>query len=307
MFLVHGNMVKLLRIVITLVIIWFVFDQLKLSLNAFSDLSLQSLRPSIGLLAISSFLLFCGFVLSSLIWREIVIDTSTLQLTFVDSIAIYFSANICRYVPGKIWQIAGLAYLGKRSGIPKGLSVFSAVTGQLLSLTAAGVLSFSAFLNIEITSISGLVAIGGGGVIGFIITPAFLRWFASSMSAENFDTVSINWNQCTLKWFVLYLLNWVLYILSFWSFCHSIGFAYELTIVGPAFAGAYLLGYLSILTPAGLGVRELSMVLLLGTAMRPEEALLLALMSRLWITFVEIIPGVPLLIRELRLEKVNSL
>ena len=78
-------------------------------------------------------------------------------------------------------------------------------------------------------------------------------------------------------------------------------------LVGSAFAGAYVLGYIAVLAPAGLGIREVSLAVLLSPIMSAEEALVLALLARAWTTFVEVIPGLPLLITQLLNEKKSSL
>ena len=110
-----------------------------------------------------------------------------------------------------------------------------------------------------------------------------------------------------LKWFSLYLCNWILYAASFYLFCASIGFETNFFLIGSAFAGAYVLGYIALLAPAGLGIREVSLAVLLSPIMLTEEALVLALLARVWTTFVEVIPGLPLLIAQLQKKKKSSL
>jgi uncharacterized membrane protein YbhN (UPF0104 family) len=60
-----------------------------------------------------------------------------------------------------------------------------------------------------------------------------------------------------------------------------------------AYTISYLLGYLALFAPAGLGVREGAMMTVLtyaGLATRPEAALV-ALTSRVWLTLLEVVPG----------------
>jgi glycosyltransferase 2 family protein len=67
----------------------------------------------------------------------------------------------------------------------------------------------------------------------------------------------------------------------------------SLTSYIAVYALSYLVGYLVLLMPAGLGVREASMVTLLTIARLadPGQAALLAVTSRLWLTVLEIVPG----------------
>ena len=64
------------------------------------------------------------------------------------------------------------------------------------------------------------------------------------------------------------------------------------------FVGPYLVGFISFFAPAGLGMRELAMAEALQRSGLAAGALaaLLVLASRVWLTLLEIIPGVLLLL-----------
>lgn len=61
--------------------------------------------------------------------------------------------------------------------------------------------------------------------------------------------------------------------------------------IGPAFAAAYVVGYLAVFAPAGAGIREGFLVLLLQPSMSAEAALVVALAARVWTTTVELVPA----------------
>jgi hypothetical protein len=64
---------------------------------------------------------------------------------------------------------------------------------------------------------------------------------------------------------------------------------------------AYTVGYLSMLTPSGLGVREGVMALLLGQVSPVSVAVVISLVARLWMMAGELVgAGAVLLIRVLR-------
>jgi glycosyltransferase 2 family protein len=91
------------------------------------------------------------------------------------------------------------------------------------------------------------------------------------------------------------VLAWLLY-----------GAAFQLFMVGllsssaggyveylAAYTISYLVGYLALFLPAGIGAREGAMVTVLayaGLATRPQAALV-ALASRVWLTLLEVVPG----------------
>jgi uncharacterized membrane protein YbhN (UPF0104 family) len=64
--------------------------------------------------------------------------------------------------------------------------------------------------------------------------------------------------------------------------------ATDIPVVVAAFAAAYAVGFLALLTPAGLGVREGVLVVALAPVLPAGPALVVALISRLWMMLVEL-------------------
>jgi uncharacterized membrane protein YbhN (UPF0104 family) len=91
------------------------------------------------------------------------------------------------------------------------------------------------------------------------------------------------------------LVAWMLYGAAFQQFVRAVlgtdAGAYPAYLA--VYTVAYLLGYLSFITPAGLGVREGAMVTMLVFAglATPPAAALVAVTSRLWLTLLEVVPG----------------
>ena len=63
--------------------------------------------------------------------------------------------------------------------------------------------------------------------------------------------------------------------------------ASDVPLVVAAYAAAYAAGFLALLTPAGLGVREGVLVVALAPVLPAGPALVVALVSRLWMMLVE--------------------
>jgi uncharacterized membrane protein YbhN (UPF0104 family) len=94
-----------------------------------------------------------------------------------------------------------------------------------------------------------------------------------------------------LRWLGLYVLSWVGQGVAFWILARGLGF--EITVLqgASAYAAAYVAGYLFLPAPAGVGIREGLLVAVLGPILGPGAAVL-ALVSRLWSTAVELVPAV---------------
>jgi hypothetical protein len=91
-------------------------------------------------------------------------------------------------------------------------------------------------------------------------------------------------------------LAWVLYGVAFRYFVIGVTAGAATGSVGEwtaIFIGPYLLGYIAVFAPGGIGVRELAMAEALpraGLAVGAVAALLVAA-SRLWLTILEVLPG----------------
>jgi hypothetical protein len=88
----------------------------------------------------------------------------------------------------------------------------------------------------------------------------------------------------------LHLLIWLGYGLAFYLFTKALyPMPWEwLPVWAGIFAGAWVLGFLSLLAPGGLGVREGVLLYLLGFYLPSHVAIVVTLLSRLWVTAAEL-------------------
>lgn len=90
-----------------------------------------------------------------------------------------------------------------------------------------------------------------------------------------------------------YLLLWAFLGIAFFLFIKSLTLVStsQLPVVTGTYAVAWSIGFLSIITPSGLGVREGILSLLLTSVLPPATAMLVALLSRLWTLGAELLLG----------------
>ena len=111
--------------------------------------------------------------------------------------------------------------------------------------------------------------------------------------------VTLTWRQV---WLLAggYAVFWLMQGLSFAALVHGLtgGDAPAAFYLVATWVGAYLIGFLSLLTPSGLGVREGALVLLLSPLLPGAVAAVVAIVARLWMVVVEFLAaGVALLLR----------
>jgi uncharacterized membrane protein YbhN (UPF0104 family) len=92
------------------------------------------------------------------------------------------------------------------------------------------------------------------------------------------------------RWLTLYVLVWGAYGAAFVLLLMGLGFPGGFMELAPPFAAAYVLGYIAVFAPAGIGIREGFLIAFL----RPElgaGAVGVAVLARVWMTAVELIPA----------------
>jgi uncharacterized membrane protein YbhN (UPF0104 family) len=238
--------------------------------------------------------LLLAYFVSAALWGRMVVDLGGPRLPVGQAIRLFMVANLGRYLPGKVWQIAGLAVLAKGAGVPAATATGAAVLGQGVSLVAATIVGLVALAagpeEVRAWGLAGAGVVGVGVVIG-LFPPVFRRvvglWFRLSRQEAPEALGSAH----ALGWLVLFTANWVVYASSFWILAASFGHSGSVLPVASAFAAAYVLGYLMIFAPAGVGVREASLVAFLTPYMGASPAGVLAVVARIWTTVVELVPA----------------
>lgn len=264
----------------------------------------QDLRPRWGGVAGSALLVLATYALLIQSWRILVRSWGD-RLGFVDAARIWSVSNLGRYVPGKLWSIGAMGVLAQRAGVSAVGATGSAVVGTLVNLAASLAVVFLAGGDVVRALFPQLGAWSAAlpvlGALGLFVTPLALPLALRSVARlTGRDVPSVRVPAATLLAVVAAnLASWLGYGIAFrWL-------AASLVTVSPGnhlqyvavFAGSYLAGYLALVVPGGLGVREVFLVAgltQLGLADGPT-ATLLAVASRLWLTALELAPGLAFL------------
>lgn len=222
------------------------------------------------------------------------------RLSFADATRIWCVSNLGRYLPGKVWQVAAMAVMARHRGVSAVAATGSSLLVNLVNVmvgfalvaaTGAEVLG-APRATIPLVVVSGLVL----GLLPQLIAVAarLVRRLTGSEFALRRIPGSSLWTAaagCLTAW-IIYGLAFRLFVVGVLGVAPGSAAGYV-----AAFTGSYLLGYIAIFAPGGIGVRELSLVtalerLRLGVA---GGAGLVALASRVWLTATEVAPGLLLL------------
>ena len=234
-------------------------------------------------------------------WRRVVVSLQQ-RLGYWDAARITMVSNLGKYVPGKVWAVAGAAYLAQQVGVTKTAAVASAVVLQALAL-ASGVL----LVALLAPGLNGVPAayVAGGAVLG----AAAIGGVAVLCSRRALDAIqrrlpaSIPRLDPIAPGVMLAALGvnafaWCAYGFAFVALTRGVLPAASLpwTLATSVFTTSYLIGLLAAFAPGGLGVRESMFVLLLGGPLGVKVAGGLALATRVTLTIAELGAAVPFLL-----------
>jgi hypothetical protein len=260
-----------------------------------------ALRPRWGLVAAASALVFATYALLVQSWRALLAGWGG-HLPYWTAVRIWMVSNLARYVPGTLWAVGAMGVLADEAGVAPAVAGGAAVLNTLVNLAAGFVV---------VTTLGGEAAsrlapnlpharafaalLGLGGAISLPAALPALTGLAARLLRR--DAPARLPLRTFVAVFVSNLCAWIAYGVAFEMFTRALFPAAGDNWAGyvAVFTGSYLIGFLAILAPGGLLVRESAMVLALtglGVVPNAVDAALVAVASRLWLTALEVAPGV---------------
>ena len=216
---------------------------------------------------------------------------------------IWLLSSMAKYVPGKVWALAGMAVMAERRGIPAWAATASALLLQVLSLGGGAlVLALFGLAVFEERGIGTAVFVALAAA-SIAVTSLALRPAIAGRLVERFVPNAGGGPlppATTVLWGALAnTVAWLGYGAAFWLFAMGTLPAAGLGLreaVGASTA-AYVGGVLAPFAPGGLGVREGILVLVLRDQTGLAPALALAAVARLGMTLAEVVVSLPFLLR----------
>jgi len=268
----------------------------------------RQFRPHTGRLVLSIVALIGVYFIHAFLWRRIVLDLNAGHPDARTTVRIYFLANLGRYIPGKLWQIAGFAVLASRAGMAGGGATAAALLGQF-GFLATGLVFVAVLLpqwvNGAALYIVGFVLVSmAGGLWVLTATPGGRKardWIRSSVPGKAgkrlgaaFALADRMRGRDAIRWSVGYGFSWILLGIAFSLFATAFvpAAVTQTRQLAGTVAASYLAGYFVLIAPGGIGVRESAMTALLAAlpGFPLAAAILVSLLSRVWFTVGELLP-----------------
>ncbi len=200
------------------------------------------------------------------------------------ALRIYTTSNLGKYLPGKVGHAFARVYMAQQQGVPLALATTTVLTDIVLYIAAGLLIAVLALpAAARAAGLAGgpltTVAALGAVVVGLaMLHPtalnAIFRLAGRLMPKRSFPPIEASYGTI-LKIFVLYVVLWGLNAVALFAGVRSVYdeiAASQLPMLAAIFALSYLSGLIVPLAPAGLGVREGLMVLLLSQLMAEPAA-----------------------------------
>ena len=282
----------ILKITVVLIIIFF------LGLSVLSNWGKirtydWSFNPVLMIVSCLIFIMAFGFL--PWVWRK-VLHYMGYDLSYGDAWDIFYIGNLGRYIPGKFWSIAGMAYMSEKVGIPATIAGTSAVFAQVYSLLSSFVFFILFFIFKGTYSINfrfmWLLPIFFITAVVFIFPCNLERVLNLVLKRLGKKPVEIGITTISaLKIVGFYLVSGMLFGCAFWVFVSAFVGMGEVNpiVTASAYIIAYWIGFLAFFVPGGLGVREGILGLLFMNIIPAGVLIIIAALSRLVVTIIEIL------------------
>jgi uncharacterized membrane protein YbhN (UPF0104 family) len=234
-----------------------------------------------------------SLLVSMVLWRVLIAGLGS-PLPYSVAARVIFTSQLGKYLPGSVWPVLAQMELGRDNGVPRRrsltafllLMLYSAATGLLVAtalvpfVAAAEVRPFRwAFLLMPVL----LVALHPR-----VLNPVLDR--ALRVARRPPLEHPLTW-QLSARAVAIGVVQWMVMGAHVWILGVQLG-ADPVTLAPLAvggFALAWCVGYLGVVSPAGLGVREVALVAVLSPVLSPADAIVVAVASRVIMTVADLL------------------
>lgn len=214
------------------------------------------------------------------------------RLPYRDAARIWCLSNLARYLPGRVWQIAGMAAMSQQAGISPWAAAGSAIVVQFLAIATGALVTVSfapRFGHPLLIVGAGLMTAAGAAALAWPAGASALSRLLRRVTGRTVELRAVRPGPLLLSALIT-AVAWVLYGLAL-ALCVRGLTGRDIDLGGAigVFTGSYVAGLVNVFTFAGLGTRELILVNWLTGPIGPAAAIVVTAGSRLLMTATEIL------------------
>jgi len=262
------------------------WDGVTAALAAISPLQL------LAVLAVSLAYVF----LTMLSWRAVMTDLGS-RLSVRDASRVFFVSQVGKYLPGGVWNIVAAAEMGADHEIPRRRSVSVMAVSILVSIVTGLLLAVVAVLlgPAELREQFGWVAWTLPVFLVLLLPPVLNRVLGVALSLVRRPSLEQPLTAGGVARSAAWALaGWVLVGVQVWLIAAQLGMEADLATLALAVGGyalAWIVGFLAIVVPAGVGVREAVLGALLAGQLDAGAVVVTVLLARVVLTVADLVLG----------------
>ncbi len=251
-------------------------------------------RVSPGALVASSALALVALVFTLVGWRALLADLGS-PLAWGPASGVLFVGQLGKYVPGSVWTVVVQTEVASALGVPRKRTAVAGLLSMALSALAG--------LGVGVLALPALLSAGAGQwyLLVLLVVPLAvvllhprvlnalvergLRWGRRTPLEHRLSGRAITVTM------VAFVVAWLCLGLHVWVLVHDLGADAGAALVPAVFgyALAASVGMVAVLLPAGIGLRELVLLLLLTGPLERPAATAVVLLSRFIITGSDVV------------------
>ena len=263
----------------------------------------QTSQATFSLLHINLFFVFLSllfftiyFLGRCLLWQVIATHLGH-KIPLTQTAYFWSVSEIKRYIPGNIWSYLGRGVLFAQKGMTKrDLFLGFFLEAQVLVIASFVLALPATFYLIErfLPHLSLFLEITAAGVLVCGVLAYIWQRKILFLLPRKFHKLSEMLASTHTSHQLSHICLWGIGVFLFFGLGYLFSIYAFISVMSPILllslsVFAFIVGYLAILTPSGLGVREGILVLGLSTFLSPGEAVSIALLGRILLTIAEVI------------------
>jgi len=265
-------------------------------------------------LLLSTLLFAFSYFIQIWAWYLITVKLK-IALSPSDTLKSWFYSQLGKYLPGKVWLLLGRFYFYESKGKSKKTISVALYFEMMTMIAAAGLIFLAALIFYREIGLfyswkqSGwlvLLSLLGFAFLHPRVLQKILNWILVQFKKE---PISLSISYFDILWILLVcIVSWLVGGVGFYLFVdavYPVAPQYILFLTG-ALAISSTLGLIAIFAPSGLGVREGALVYLLSLMMATPIAVIISVLTRIWMTLIEIgLIGMVYLFQQLQKQEIE--
>jgi hypothetical protein len=279
------------QVVVVALILWFLGRYVEHNWGQIRGSS-DALRLDAKPLATALLIILATYAMLIAAWRAVLRGWRE-RIEYPAAARIWCLSNLARYLPGRIWQIAGMAALAQKAGVSAWAAAGSSIVVQLLSI-ATGALVTALFApqfgHPLLIGLGGAITAAGAAALALPGPTALVARGLSRLAGRQVELRAVRPGPLLLS-AAITAAAWAAYGLALVYCADGLvgGRGLDAAAAIGVFTGSYIAGYINIFTAGGLGTRELILVYWLTGPLGPKAALVVTFGSRLLMTVTELV------------------